>query len=102
MNDTISNEEISYLCFLILSVLFMSIGLFFVLYNYFIIAINYRNKKKASFVLLLGSLNLFAGLLLFPLTKVRIVCWIPFLIDPGSWVLGSSFIENFIKRRRPK
>ncbi len=46
MNDTISNEEISYLCFLILSVLFMSIGLFFVLYNYFIIAINYRNKKR--------------------------------------------------------
>ena len=77
---------------LILSLIPLSIGTFFVSYNFLILSINWQKSKKLSYVLLLGSLNMFVGLLLFPSTIVRFFCWTPFFIDPGCWALCSSFI----------
>ena len=42
MRDQISVERISYLCYLCSSIFFLSLGTLFILYNYFILALNRR------------------------------------------------------------
>lgn len=77
---------------LILSLIPLSIGIFFIAYNFLILSINWQKSKKSSYVLLLGSLNMFVGLLLFPSTTARFFCLTPFFIDPGCWELWSYII----------
>jgi|GEM_PF-1127414 hypothetical protein len=100
MQNQISNEQIAYFCQLGASLFFLLPGSLIVIYNYLLSVINWRKEKKSSLVLLLGSFPMFFGLLLFPANTVRLVCWLPFLIDPGSWVLVDTFMA-FMKVSKP-
>jgi hypothetical protein len=95
IEKNIPNNQNSQLLFkiqLILSLIPLSIGIFFVSYNFLILSINWQKSKKLSYVLLLGSLNMFVGLLLFPSTTARFFCLTSFFIDPGCWELWSYII----------
>jgi hypothetical protein len=100
MKNQISNEQIAYFCQLGASLFFLLPGSLIVIYNFLLIVINWRKEKKSSLVLLLGSFPMFFGLLLFPANAVRLFCWLPFVIDPGSWVLVNSFM-SFMKDSKP-
>ena len=91
MHDQNSLERVAYVCQLGVSLLFLLPGSFIVAYNYLLLFLSWGKERKPSLVLILGSLSMFVGLVLFPARAVRLVCWLPFVLDPGCWLLGASF-----------
>jgi len=94
MDDNHSVERVAFFCLLGASLFFLLPGIFIIAYNYLLLILNWRKEKKASLVLIFGSLSTSVGLLLFPATTVRLVCWLPFLLDPGCWVLAASLLRG--------
>ena len=98
MNERISIESVAYYCQVGAALFFLLPGLLFIFYNYIILIYQYMNKKNSSYILLLGSLLAFIGLLMIPMTVVRQVSWLPFLLDPGSWVLAAALFGRHNRR----